>query len=91
LLINEIEELPAGYLGSLARGENEVFEDLEIQRLILGEDFHRLFSKQAMFALQAANMQNPEDWAKSGEEWARLREEIRLAAEEAFGISKICW
>ena len=69
----------------------EIFEDLEIHRLVLGEDFYRLFGEQAQLALQVANLRSSEDLAKSGEEWTRLREEIRLAAEAAFGISKIRW
>ena len=69
----------------------EVFEDLEIHRLVLGEDFYRLFSRQAQLALKAANLSNLEDWRNSGQEWARGREELRLAAEAAFGISKIHW
>jgi len=69
----------------------EIFEDLEIHRLVLGEDFYRLFSKQARLALRAANARSPEDWAESGEEWDRLREEIRSAVEAVFGISQIRW
>ena len=69
----------------------EIFEDLEIHRLVLGEDFHRLFLKQAQVALKVANMRSPDHWTKGADEWTRLREEIRLAAESAFGISKIRW
>ena len=69
----------------------EIFEDVSIHRLVLGEDFYTLFSKQAEFALKAANLSSSEDWRETGEEWAALREEIRLAAEAAFGISKIHW
>ena len=69
----------------------EVFENLSVNRLVLGEDFHELFLRQAQLALKAANVQNHEDWAKSAEEWARLWEEIRLATEAAFGVTKIRW
>ena len=69
----------------------EIFEDLEIHRLVLGEDFHRLFLKQAQVALKVANVRSPDNWTRGAEEWTRLREEIRLAAESAFGISKIRW
>jgi hypothetical protein len=69
----------------------EVFEDLEVHRLVLGEDFYSLFSGQAELALKAANLSSLEDWRNSGQEWARGREELRLAAEAAFGISKIHW
>lgn len=69
----------------------EIFEDLEVHRLVLGEDFHRLFSKQARLALQAANANSTDDWRGNAEQWARVREEVRQAAEAAFGISKIHW
>jgi hypothetical protein len=69
----------------------EVFEDLEVHRLVLGEDFYRLVSRQAQLALKAANLSSLEDWRDSGQEWARGREELRVAAEAAFGISKIHW
>lgn len=69
----------------------EIFEDLVVHRLVLGDDFYGLFLNQAELALKVANVRSPEDWAKSGDEWTRLREEIRLAAEAAFGISKIRW
>jgi hypothetical protein len=59
--------------------------------LVLGEDFYRLFSSQARLALEAANLRMSEDWHASGQEWARAREELRVAAEAAFGISKIHW
>jgi hypothetical protein len=68
----------------------EIFEDIEIHQLVLGEEFHRLFLKQAQFTLKVANIStvSPEDWS---EEWVRLRQDIRLAAETAFGISQIHW
>lgn len=69
----------------------EIFEDVIIHRLVLGEDFHGLFLKQAKLALKAARASSSEDWHKSGEEWTQLREEMRIAAEAAFGISKIHW
>jgi hypothetical protein len=69
----------------------EIFEDVTVHRLVLGEDFYGLFSRQAQLALKAANVASSEEWRSSGEEWARLREELRLAAEAAFGISKIHW
>jgi hypothetical protein len=61
--------------------EREIFEDVSIHRLVLGEDFHRLFVKQAQLALKTANAASPEDWRKSGDEWTRLREEVGLGEE----------
>ena len=69
----------------------EIFGDLEIHRLVLSEDFYRLFAKQAQLALKMSNMRSQEDWTNAIQEWTRLREEIRFAAENAFGISKIRW
>jgi hypothetical protein len=62
--------------------EREIFEDVSIYRLVLGEDFHRLFVKQAQLALKTANASSPEDWRKSGDEWTRLREEVGLGEEQ---------
>lgn len=69
----------------------EIFEDLSIHRLILTEDFYELLSKKAQLALRAANARDSQEWDEVGKEWIRLREEIRLAVEKAFGISKIHW
>jgi hypothetical protein len=69
----------------------EVYEDLEIHRLVLGEEFYRLFSFGAKLAIRVAQPHSPEVWAKTGEEWIRLREDIRLAADATFGISMIRW
>ncbi len=69
----------------------EVFEDMEVHRLVLGEAFYGLFSKHAQLALKVANVSSAEDWRKGAEEWSHLRDEIRLAVEESFGISRIHW
>src|SRR5207249_4758964 len=68
----------------------EIFEDVKIHRLVLGDDFYTLFLKQAEVVLEAANAPSFEDW-RSGKEWAQLQEQTRLTAEAAFGLSKIRW
>ena len=68
----------------------EIFEDVKIHRLVLGEDFYTLFLKQAEVVLEAANAPSFEDW-RGGKEWAQLQEQTRLTAEAAFGLSKIRW
>lgn len=69
----------------------EIFEELEVHRLVLGGDFYRLFLAQSQLALKVANERSAEERARYVEEWYRLQEEVRLAIEEAFGISKIRW
>jgi hypothetical protein len=86
------QQAPDGFMeGNEIVPLTEIFEELEVHRLVLGEDFYRLFSSQARLALEAANLRSSEDWRASGQEWARAREELRVAAEAAFGISKIHW
>lgn len=69
----------------------EIFEDLSVHRLILGEDFHDLFWRKSQLALKAANTLEPQEWADVGKDWIRLQQEIRVAAEGSFGISRIRW
>jgi len=83
--------------GFIENGEivplTSVFEDLEIHRLVLGEDFHALFTRMARMALETANvaMSDSEAWEKSVEGWPGLRQEIRVEAERNFGINQIHW
>lgn len=69
----------------------EVFEELEVHRLMLGGEFYGLFLAQSQLALKVANERSAENLARHVEEWYRLQEEIRSAVEEAFGISRIRW
>ena len=68
----------------------EIFEDISVHQLVLGEDFHELFWQQARLAFTAANA-SPKDWQKNLDDWEQRREEIQSATETAFGISKIQW
>jgi hypothetical protein len=69
----------------------EIFEEVEIRRLMMGEDFHRLFLAQSHLVLKMANQRTAEERTENRAEWERLQEETRAAAEEAFGFSKIRW
>ena len=69
----------------------EIFEDLNVHRLVLGEVFHGLFLNQAQLALRAANTSSDEGWKALAEEWIGVQEAIRREAEAAFGISGIKW
>ncbi|WP_152663144.1 hypothetical protein [Arsukibacterium ikkense] len=71
----------------------QVFIDLEVQRLLLGEDFHRVFTQQALLALSSANIAkaNKEAWCQAGEQWGLLRQELRQTLEAAFSVSNIRW
>ncbi len=81
--------------GFMRQGEivplTEIFEDVTIHRLVLGEDFYQLLSKQAEAILRTAQISTTQEWGQRTKEWDRLREELRLAAEAAFGISEIRW
>jgi len=69
----------------------EIFEDLSVHRLVLGEEFHGLFLKQAQLMLRAANVSSKEDWNAISQEWGLTWEGIRREAEATFSISKIAW
>jgi hypothetical protein len=79
--------------GFMREGEivplTEIFEDLEIQRLVLGEEFYDPFARQAQLAWRIANTQDPQEREQCGAAWVQLREEIRSAAEEVFAITRI--
>src|SRR2546430_7372581 len=57
----------------------EIFEDVKIHRLVLGDDFYTLFLKQAEVVLEAANAPSFEDW-RGGEGWGQAQEENAFTA-----------
>ena len=69
----------------------EIFEDLSVHRLVLGEVFHGLFLKQAQLALNVANTSSGEEWKALADEWTGTQQAIRREVEAAFGISGIKW
>jgi hypothetical protein len=67
----------------------EIFEDLNINRLTLTEEFHRLLVRKAKLAHDAANAHDDARWDALGDEWVRLDAELRAAVERAFNLSEI--
>jgi hypothetical protein len=71
-----------------------VYEDLNIRRLLLGDKRHDLLREAARIALSMANYHQ-----LSSEEYDELvvalgnvfDHQLRMAAEEEFGMSKIHW
>lgn len=63
----------------------EVFEDLQVHRLVLGERFHGILHGMAQLALRAGNV----DDAAVRTEWADARAALLEAGEDTFGISQI--
>lgn len=68
----------------------EIFEDINIHRLVLGEEFYELVLEQAKLTLDAANAPSLDQWGRH-KDWAGVQDRIRSATEAAFGIEKIRW
>ncbi|MCH8498926.1 MAG: hypothetical protein LAT63_10635 [Marinobacter sp.] len=71
-----------------------LFVDLEIHRLLLGEGFYELFTRMAQTALATAKQVQAGDsgaWEQLSRQWVTLRAELRGAADDAFGLSRIHW
>ena len=66
-----------------------IYEDREIHRLVLTEEFHGLFLEKANLALRMINAQDPQEFGVLKEQWVRSNAEIRAHAEEVFGIGQI--
>jgi len=69
----------------------EVFEDLIVHRLVLGERFYDLFRKMAELASRAANIDAKDEpgWMRISKEWDGLRGDVRTGTEETFEVNKI--
>ena len=66
----------------------EIFEELLIQRLTLGEEFHRVLVWKANLALAMANASDPELQALQ-KKWAACHDDLRRVTDQAFAISQI--
>lgn len=81
--------------GFLTDGElvplTEVFEDIEIGRLKLGEDLRNRMESLAQAALTASNAADENEWKHAAEEWIQLRKELREQVEADFGLTSIKW
>jgi hypothetical protein len=84
-------EIPEGFLNK----DNEliplteIFEDIDINRLALTEQFYELFTIKAQLALKAASIKDQQDWTTLAVEWGRNSAEIRSVTDEVFSLSKI--
>lgn len=73
----------------------EVYEDLEIHRLVLTEPLYSALRAKADQGQQLARAirdgVSPEEWNALVKKWRQLDEELRSRVEEQFSISGIVW
>lgn len=67
----------------------EVFEDIEIHRLLLSDHYHDLFYSLARLTLDIANATDNAAWAELGAKRSELHKRVRHAADQDFHISQI--
>lgn len=69
----------------------ELFEDISINRLALGERFYELFRELARLTLELAKTARSDanEWDKCQAPIFEIQQDIREAAEKAFHLSKI--
>jgi hypothetical protein len=67
----------------------EVFEDLEIHRLILGDQYYALFLDLARSTLALANVRADDEWSRVGQRRAEVQKQVRQLADTDFQISTI--
>ena len=67
----------------------EIFEDIQIHRLVLGEHYHQLFFRLAQHSLELANAAHETTWNSVTERMLKLEQNIRDAADKDFHISQI--
>lgn len=81
--------------GFLSHGElvplTEVFEDIEIGRLKLGEELRNHMESLAQATLTASNASDDDQWNRATEEWHRLAKQLRGRVEADFGLASIRW
>lgn len=65
----------------------EVYEDLEIHRLLLGDRYHTLFHHLAEITLELANATSEDEWSRLGKKRSALQEELRELADSDFRVS----
>ena|SRR5687768_2767358 len=65
----------------------EVYEDLQIHRLVIGDRYHDLFLQLAHIALKLANTKDDVGWQKLGIERDSLQKQVRELADADSGIS----
>jgi hypothetical protein len=67
----------------------ELFEEITVQRLALGEDFHDAFQRLAQVALSFANAATAEEVERCVRAWEAGSAEVREGVERHFHISTI--
>jgi hypothetical protein len=82
--------IPDGFMrGSEIVPLTEIFEDIEIHRLILGERYYELFAALARHTLELANVPDETAWDEVGASVHELETKLRDAADKDFHISQI--
>lgn len=66
-----------------------LFDDLEIHRLVLTEEFYELFVREAQLTLRWVNAHEPLESKTVEEQLLRTKADIRVHAETVFGMSQI--
>jgi hypothetical protein len=65
----------------------EVYEDLEIHWLVLGDRYHELFHRLADTTLALANTTSETEWSRLVQERSGLRKQLRELADADFRVS----
>lgn len=82
--------VPSGFqLGNEIVPLTEIFEDIAINRLLLGDQYHDLFVSLARVTLRGANARDDAEWAELGAKRDELQRQLREAADRDFHISRI--
>lgn len=67
-----------------------VLEDLEMHRLVLGDEIYNQFSEAADLLRRMANA-GPAESGRLASRWSEVRGRLRELAETEFGLSQIRW
>lgn len=86
------QEAPTDFMrGNELVSLTEVYEDLNIHRLILGETFHGRLEEMAGIVYAWANTQTSEGLAEAQRRWLASHARLREAVAEHFPISRARW
>ena len=84
------QPVPEGfYSGGEVVPLTRIYEDLEIHRLVLTEEFHGLFLEKANLARRTIDTDDPQEYERLKQQWVRSNDEVRAHAEKVFGIGRI--
>lgn len=68
----------------------EIVEDLEVHRLVLGDDIYQQFSDATHVVRRMAEA-DPDERATLTSMWSTVRARLRELADSEFGLSQIHW